>query len=67
MKAKLLKLLRLVGYVVPCFVELIKRLALGLIKKLTGLASWARSCLNRVQQVYGCPVTDAYPCEDMQE
>ncbi len=62
MKAKLLKLLRLVGYVVPLFVELIKKLTLGLIKKLTGLANWARGYLNRVKQACEHLPTD----EDME-
>ncbi|MBQ7924225.1 MAG: hypothetical protein IJ329_02850 [Clostridia bacterium] len=59
MKAKLLKLLRLVGYVVPFFVGLIEKLALGLIKKSTSLANWARNYLNRVKTVCDCPETFA--------
>ncbi|MBE5744888.1 MAG: hypothetical protein E7355_01990 [Clostridiales bacterium] len=64
MKAKLLKLLRLVGYVVPLLAELIKKLALGLMKKLTGIANWTRGCLNRVQQV--CDTSHALT-EDVEE
>ena len=58
MKAKFMKFLRLVGYVVPLMVNFIKRLALGLIKKLTALATWARRHLDRANNACGCPTTD---------
>ncbi len=57
MKAKLLKFLRLVGYVVPTLLELIKKLTLGLIKKLTSLFDWVCHHLNRVKQVCDCSET----------
>ena len=55
MKAKLLKVLRLVGAIVPFLVGLIEKLALGSIKKLTGVANWARGYLDRVKKVCDCP------------
>ena len=55
MKAKLLKFLRFVGYIVPLFVGLMEKLALGLIKKLTGFTNWSRSYLDRVKQ-RDCPL-----------
>lgn len=64
MKAKLLKFLRLVGYVVPTFLELVKKLALGLIKKLTALVDWVCRRLSRVKQVCDCSETIALCIEE---
>ncbi len=56
MKAKLVKLLRLIGCIPPFFIGVLEKLALGLIKKLTGFANWARRYLNRVKSVCDDPV-----------
>ena len=64
MKAKLLKLLRLAGCILPFFVGILEKLALGLIKKLTSLANWARRYLDRVKTVCDCPSTLAETTDD---
>jgi hypothetical protein len=51
MKAKLLKLLRLTRLCV-LFLGLAEKLALGLIKKLSAIATFANDCLTRMAQ--GC-------------
>ncbi len=56
MKAKLLKLLRLIGCIPPFFIGVLEKLALGLIKKLTGFTQWARGYLDRVKAVCDDPV-----------
>ena len=60
-KAKIMKFLRQVGYVVPFLVGLIEKLALGLSKKLAGLAIRARNYLDRVKQVCDCELEEVFP------
>ncbi len=67
MKAKTLKFLRLVRSIVPFFVGLIEKLALGLIKKLTGLANWARNYLDRAKTVCENSETFAISLETVED
>ncbi|MBE7085078.1 MAG: hypothetical protein E7368_03390 [Clostridiales bacterium] len=60
-KAKFMKFLRQVGYIVPFLVGLIEKLALGLSKKLAGLATRARNYLDRVKQVCDCELEEVFP------
>ncbi len=52
MKAKWIKWLQFVGKIVPFFIGLIEKLALGLIKRWTSVAGWARNRLDRVKNAY---------------
>ena len=46
---------------VPFLVGLIEKLALGLSKKLAGLAIRARNYLDRVKQVCDCELEEVFP------
>ena len=53
MKAKIMKVLRFIGIDV-LLMELVEKIALGLVKKLTRLADFASGYLTRAQQSSDC-------------